>query len=115
MIIVDLKGNLLRDFAQLLDLAEDSLEIRLYLLVFSLVLLNHGQLVACSVTVLEEEGATETEYLAIGHDTNTVTQNISFIHVVCRKNDDSVVLVVLEHVPKSASGADVHTSCWFIK
>ena len=91
------------------------LYLRLYLQVLCFEFLYHGQLVACSITVFEEEGAAEAEYLAIGHDTNTVTQNISFIHVMCSQNDDSVVLVVLKHVPKCSSGADVHTCSWLIE
>ena len=55
LVIVDLEGYLLGDLAKLLDFAEDLLKIRLYLLVLSLVLLDHGQLVARSVTVFEEE------------------------------------------------------------
>lgn len=55
MVIVDLEGYLLGDLAKLLNLAEDLLKIRLYLLVLSLELLDHGKLVARSVTVFEEE------------------------------------------------------------
>jgi len=50
------------------------------------------------------------EYLlAISHDTDSVSQIISFIHKVSGQDDDFFALVLLEHVPNMTSGRCVHS------
>ena len=52
LLIVDLECDLLRHFRKLLNFAKNSFKIGLYLLVWILELLNHGQFVAGTVAVL---------------------------------------------------------------
>ena len=86
------------------------LQVLLDLHVGLFILLDHGQLVAGTVAVLEEQRASETLDAALVHDSDAVTQNISFIHIVRRQDNDSVASVVLQHVPEGTSGIQVHSS-----
>ena len=78
-------------------------------------LLHHGNLVPNSEAVLEEEGATDALQGALAHDADTVTEDISFIHVMSRQDNDSINFVFFEHVPHSPPSHDIQTSCGLIK
>lgn len=53
------------------------------------ILLDQGQIIACSKLVLQEEGRANTAEFAMRNDGNPVPQNICFIHVVCGENDSA--------------------------
>jgi len=47
-----------------------------------LVFLNHGKVVANTESIFEEERAAKTDKLSVSHNTNAVTKDIGFVHVV---------------------------------
>ena len=62
-------------------------------------LLNESNFKADTEAVLEEERATEALHRALAHNADTVTEHISFVHIMSSQNDYSVFLVGLEHFP----------------
>lgn len=53
------------------------------------ILLDQGQIIACSQLVLQEERRANTAELAMRNYGNPVPQNICLIHVVCGENDSA--------------------------
>lgn len=53
------------------------------------ILLDQGQVIACSQLVLQEERRANAAELAMRNDGNPVAQNVCLIHVVCRENDSA--------------------------
>lgn len=51
------------------------------------ILLDEGEVVACSQLVLQKQGGAHTAELPMGNDGNPVPQDVRFIHVVCGEND----------------------------
>ena len=96
-------------------MAKDFLQVGLNFAVGHFELLDHGQFVPGAEAVLEEQGTSEATNFTLGHDADTVTQDISLVHVMCREDDDPVVTVVLEHVPKTASRAQIHAGGGLVK
>ena len=105
-----LKVNLLADFRELLDVSKDAHKIGLNLSILALVLLDHGQFIPCSESVLQEERTTEADKLASGHDSDPITKHICLIHIVRGQQYDPVIFVILKHVPNGTSSAQIHTS-----
>lgn len=60
------------------------------------ILLDQGQIIACSQLVLQKEGRANTAELAMRNDGNPVPQNICLIHVVCGENDSAAWKKVME-------------------
>ena len=58
-------------------------------------LFDKSDLVANTESVLEEQGAAKALECALAHDADTVTEHVSLVHVMCRQNDNSVLLVRL--------------------
>lgn len=53
------------------------------------ILLDQGQIIACSQLVLQEERRANTAELAMRNDGNPVPQDVCLIHVVCGENDSA--------------------------
>lgn len=68
-----------------------------------------------SVLPLKKLGRAKTPDSTMTHDCDSVSKEIGLIHVVSRQDNDPVLLVVLEHVPKSSSRVEVHPAGWLIK
>lgn len=51
------------------------------------ILLDQGQVVACSKLVLQKQGGAHTAQLPMGNDGNPVPQDVRFIHVVGGENN----------------------------
>jgi hypothetical protein len=67
---------------------------RLFLLFYD------SKLEACRESVFQEQRAAKAFELALDHDPNTVTKNISFVHIVCRQKYDLISSIIAEHIPK---------------
>ena len=78
-------------------------------------LLDESKFIARSKSVLEEKRATKAFELTACHDTDSVTQDISFIHVMSGQDDDPISLVHLEHVPKHSSCSEIHARGRLVK
>jgi len=87
-----------------------SSKVGLNLGVRSLRVLNHGQFVASAEAVLEEEGRTKAHELTLGHDSDSVAEHVSLVHVMRGQDNNSISTVVLEHVPQTSARAQVHSS-----
>ena len=59
------------------------------------IFLDQGKLVSSTEAVLQEEGAAQAHELAFGHDSDSVSEHISLVHVMRGENDDPVPLVAL--------------------
>ena len=112
---VYLKTNLLAYFSKFLDRAEERFKVRLNFLIRLLVLLNHGQFVASAIAIFEKDRASQADNLTFSHDTNTVSQDVSFVHVMCSQQNYTTTLVVFEHLPNVAPCLNIHSCSWLIK
>ena len=96
-----------------LTLFDHATEVRFHELVQTRVRLsshlNERDLVANAEAILQEEGTADALEGALAHDSDAVTEDISLVHVMCGKNDNSIFFVALKHVPEIASGTKVHT------
>ena len=101
--------NFLLNLHALLDTLEVRLEEFLKAWVALSSLLHKSNTVPDTETVLQKERAANALDLALNHDANSVTKNVSLVHVVSRQNDDAVFFVCLEHVPEIAASTQVHT------
>ena len=72
-------------------------------------LLNERDLVAKAEAILQEEGAANALESTLAHDTDSVAEDISLVHVMCGEDDDSIFFVALKHVPEVASSTKIHT------
>jgi len=81
------------DLASLLNALEVGLHELLEAWVRSPLLLHEGDSVAETETVLEEEGRAEALECALAHDTDTVAEHVSLIHIMRGQNDDAILLV----------------------
>ena len=75
----------------------------------SSALLYEGELVTETKAILKEQRATKALHGSVAHYVNTVTEHISFIHMVSREEDGSVFLVLLKHSLYVATHAEVHS------
>lgn len=73
-------------------------------------LLDESDPIAESEAILEKEGRSQALQRALAHDSNPITEHVRLVHVMGRQNDDSVLLVGLEHVPEASARAEVHSS-----
>jgi hypothetical protein len=63
------------------------------------MLFNHGQFKASTKSILQKQTGAKTQKLALGHDTNPIAKNISFIHIMSGQNNNFVSSIIFEHVP----------------
>lgn len=54
-----------------------------------IVSLDQGQIVTCAQVRLQEERGAHTAQLPMGYDSNSIAQDVSFIHVMSRQDDGS--------------------------
>ena len=97
------------------DACEVRLEVFFQPRVHLLVLLHEGYLIAEAKAVLQEERAPDALQLPLDHDANTIAENVSLIHVVRREDDNAILFVGLEHVPKVPSRSEIHSSSRLVK
>jgi len=64
------------------------------------LLFDDRKLEACRESVFQEQRAAQAFELALDHDANTVTEDISFVHIVRRQKDDLISSIIAEHIPK---------------
>lgn len=73
------------------------------------VFLGNRDVVPHSEFVLQENSRPSANKLTVVHDANTVAQEVGLVHEVRRQDDDSVIFVVLHHLPDVSSGGSVHS------
>ena len=81
----------------------------------SAALFDKSDLIANTEAVFEEKRAAKALEGTLAHDANTVTEHISFIHIMGRQDDDSILLVGLEHVPQVSAGTKIHAGGRLVK
>ena len=74
------------------------------------LLLDKGDLVADTKSVLKEKWTADTFELASHHYTDTVAKHVRLVHIVGGQDDNFVFFVQLEHVPEVSTRAQVHSS-----
>lgn len=105
-----LDGHFALDLCQLGDVrAKSFVQVGHDKMVGHRVILDHSHHVANTEAVLEEHGGAKTGHLAAGHDTDSVAEDVSLVHVMSRQEDDPVLLVGSQHVPQLAPSLDVQT------
>ena len=115
LLVADLKSDLLGDLGKLLYGPKVLLQVGLDLSIRPCVSLDHGQLVAGTIAILEEERASKAFNAALAHDCDSISKYIGLIHVVRRQQNNSIVSVVLEHVPEGAPRTQIHSGSGFIE
>ena len=68
-----------------------------------------------TVFVFEEKRASGTHELSTGHDGDSVSEEIGFVHVVRGQNDGASLPVVLDQVPRPSSSRGVHPTSRFVQ
>ena len=62
-----------------------------------------SQVVANTVPFLQKQTGTETDQLPLSHDSNPIAKHVGLIHVMRRQDDNSIVAIGSQHVPKRAT------------
>ena len=73
------------------------------------------QLISNTVCLLEKEGSSIASELTLGHDCNSISKNISFIHEMGGQHYTAIFSVGSDYIPREPTRKGVHTTCRFIK
>ena len=79
------------------------------------VVLDNSHNVAYTEAILEEHGGAETGHLASSHDSDSIAEDVSLVHIMSRQQDNPVLLVGSEHIPQLASSLDIKARSWLVK
>ena len=111
----DLIGNLVWDLWNFKNTAKELFDILIKLIIDWCWCLDKCHFVTFTISVLEEKGTSYAKELALRHDSDTVSQDIGFIHIMCGKDNYPIVPVGFQSVPKRASRSNIHASSWFVE
>mmetsp|Transcript_13334 Transcript_13334/g.23721 ORF Transcript_13334/g.23721 Transcript_13334/m.23721 type:complete len:281 (-) Transcript_13334:196-1038(-) len=79
------------------------------------VALNHCDLIANAVLGFEKKRRSAALQFSICHDSNAVTKNISFVHVMCGQDDASVLFVTRNSALHKLASSNIKTRSGFIQ
>ena len=112
----DLEGYLTSDLAKHTNVgAQVLLQVWFDARVRKLRSLLHGEIIPDSVALFEEKTGAKANELTLRHDADSVTEHVSLVHIMCCQNDDPIVAVGSQHVPKGASGLEIHSTSRLIQ
>lgn len=71
---------------------------------------RQDKIISHSISIFQEKTASAALHISFGHDTNSVSQNVGLIHIMCRQDDNPSLLVTFEHLPEATSRGSIHTT-----
>ena len=65
------------------------------------------------IELLGKEFRRSTNFqVSVIDDANSIANLLRLLHILCRQENDAIVLVLLDELPHLALGCNIHVSCW---
>lgn len=104
----NLEGYFARNFLQFQNVRNFILEVLFDFREVVLYCLLNNKLIPNTVPLLQKQRAARALNLALGHDSNSVAENVGLVHVMRGEYNNLITLILLQHFPKPPPRRRVH-------